>query len=218
MLAMQYQITLPADYDMGIIRDRVATRGHALDQYPGLGLKAYLIREAGVHGSTVNQYAPFYLWNAPLAAGTFLWGGDGFGGILRDFGRPVVQTWVGAGFARGPAFEAAPTVALRSIIHVADDADPQPLVAARVDALPALIERPGLHSVAVAVDPRTWQLVQFSLWVGDPVLDQAGSGPAPAPATGHAGAGPAVAGMGSDVERYEVLHLSAPGLARLARR
>ncbi|WP_271217829.1 DUF4865 family protein [Streptosporangium carneum] len=28
---MQYEITLPADYDMGIIRRRVETRGRALD-------------------------------------------------------------------------------------------------------------------------------------------------------------------------------------------
>jgi hypothetical protein len=201
MLAMQYQITLPTDYDMGIIRARVAERGHALDQYPGLGLKAYLIREAEVNGSAVNEYAPFYLWNAPLAAGTFLWGGDGFGGIVRDFGRPVAQTWVGAGFARGPAVDAVPNVAVRSVIHLTDDADPQPLVASRVDALPALIEQPGLHSVAVAVDPRTWQLVEFSLWVGGPAPEWDASG-----------------GAGRDVARYEVLHLSAPGLARLARR
>ncbi|GGF30261.1 DUF4865 family protein [Subtercola lobariae] len=201
MLAMQYQITLPADYDMGIIRERVATRGFALDQYPGLGLKAYLIREAGVNGSAVNQYAPFYLWNAPLAAGTFLWGGDGFGNIVRDFGRPVAQTWVGAGFARGPAGDEAPTVAVRSIIHLTDDADPQPLVASRVDALPALVGQPGLHSVAVAVDPRTWQLVEFSLWAVAPDAEWIEA-----------------AADSRDTETYEVLHLSSPGLARLARR
>jgi hypothetical protein len=61
MHAMQYEITLPADYDMEIIRERVATRGAALDDFAGLGLKAYLIRERGVDGSPVNQYAPFYL-------------------------------------------------------------------------------------------------------------------------------------------------------------
>ncbi len=37
MYAMQYEITLPADYDMGIIRARVATGGNALDDLPGLG-------------------------------------------------------------------------------------------------------------------------------------------------------------------------------------
>jgi Domain of unknown function (DUF4865) len=42
MNAMQYEISLPADYDMGIIRDRVATRGATFDDYPGLGLKAFL--------------------------------------------------------------------------------------------------------------------------------------------------------------------------------
>lgn len=47
MHAMQYEITLPSDYDMGIIRDRVATRGHLLDTFPGLGVKAYLMRERG---------------------------------------------------------------------------------------------------------------------------------------------------------------------------
>jgi hypothetical protein len=31
MNIMQYEITLPADYDMGIIRNRVATRGNATD-------------------------------------------------------------------------------------------------------------------------------------------------------------------------------------------
>ena len=48
MHAMQYEIPLPADYDMGIIRHRVATRGSALDDWAGLGVKAYLIRERGV--------------------------------------------------------------------------------------------------------------------------------------------------------------------------
>lgn len=79
MHAMQYEITLPADYDMGIIRTRVATKGHLLDAFPGLGLKAYLIRErAG--GSPVNQYAPFYLWRAPEGMNAFLWGA-GFQGL-----------------------------------------------------------------------------------------------------------------------------------------
>lgn len=58
MHALQYEITLPAGYDMGIIRDRVARRGHLLDDWGGLGLKAYLIRERGLRGSPVNQYAP----------------------------------------------------------------------------------------------------------------------------------------------------------------
>ena len=41
MLAMQYRISLPADYDMAVIRDRVARNGQVLDDYEGLGQKAY---------------------------------------------------------------------------------------------------------------------------------------------------------------------------------
>ncbi|EFD08359.1 hypothetical protein HMPREF9207_0024 [Cutibacterium acnes J165] len=45
MYAMQYQITLPTDYDMQIIRDRVIQTGHLMDGYHGLEFKAYLIQE-----------------------------------------------------------------------------------------------------------------------------------------------------------------------------
>ena len=102
MLAMQYVIGLPADYDMGIIRHRVATRGAAMDAFPGLGLKAYGIRERGIDDAPANEYAPFYLWRTLTGMNAFLWG-DGFAGICRDFGRPEVRQWAGAGVVAGPA-------------------------------------------------------------------------------------------------------------------
>ena len=74
MHAMQYELTLPADYDMAVIRGRVARVGHLLDDWEGLGLKTYLMRERGVNGSPVNQYAPFYLWNTVEGMNGFLWG------------------------------------------------------------------------------------------------------------------------------------------------
>jgi hypothetical protein len=42
MLTMQYRIALPADYDMAIIRKRIADRGHLTDALPQLAFKAYL--------------------------------------------------------------------------------------------------------------------------------------------------------------------------------
>jgi hypothetical protein len=36
MLAMQYGFTLPADFDMDIIRRRVTAKGPAVDGFPGL--------------------------------------------------------------------------------------------------------------------------------------------------------------------------------------
>lgn len=70
MIAAQYEITLPTDYDMGIIRRRVAERGSALDDRAGLGLKAYLVRDVA-DGAPVNAYAPFYRWNDPAALAAF---------------------------------------------------------------------------------------------------------------------------------------------------
>ncbi|SFF56440.1 protein of unknown function [Actinacidiphila alni] len=186
MHAMNYRITLPADYDMAVIRRRVAGRGHLLDDFPGLGAKAYLIREQGVDGSPVNQYAPFYLWNSPRAMNSFLWG-PGFQGLVADFGRPVVEHWTGLGFARGPAFGSVPRAATRRAWALDPTTEPATAVHAALAELPALAARPGTHSVALAVDPRQWELVRFTL---------------------HENTAPPE----PDADRYQVLHLSAPEL------
>ncbi|MET7395761.1 DUF4865 family protein [Dactylosporangium sp. NPDC005572] len=154
---MQYELTLPTDYDMAIIRHRVKTRGHALDDRAGLGLKAYLIREAGVDGSPVNQYAPFYLWTSVPAMAHFLVGGGGFENIVRDFGRPPVHHWTGLTTLAGAARARPPRYATR-------------LVADYTPELTHLASHPQLHTAAVAVDPRDWRLVRFALW-GDEIPD-----------------------------------------------
>ncbi|MFE4970626.1 DUF4865 family protein [Kitasatospora sp. NPDC056651] len=201
MHAMQYEITLPADYDMGIIRKRVAEKGHLLDAHPGLGLKAYLVRERVRQGSPVNQYAPFYLWRTAEGMNGFLWG-PGFHGLSADFGRPTVHHWLGAGLAHGTgaagtkaagaesaAGEPAepPTTATRETVRLPESADPAEAVERALAGLPA---HPGLHTAAVAVDPSRWELVRFALW----------HGPAPEEVPGV---------------RYRVLHLSRPELDRL---
>ena len=189
MHAMQYEITLPADYDMGIIRTRVATKGHLLDAFPGLGLKAYLIRErAG--GSPVNQYAPFYLWRAPEGMNAFLWGA-GFQGLVDDLGRPEVQHWTGLSYEEGPAAGALPrsAVRLRRPVHCA--APPAAAVEAALEGSRRTAVGPGVVATALAVAPRRWELVRFTLYEGAP--------------------------PGAEGEAYEVLHLSAPEAGLLGR-
>ncbi|MFD8708012.1 DUF4865 family protein [Kitasatospora sp. NPDC059648] len=200
MHAMQYEITLPADYDMGIIRKRVADKGHLLDAHPGLGLKAYLVRERGQDGSPVNQYAPFYLWRTAEGMNGFLWG-PGFRGLSADFGRPAVHHWLGAGLVEGSR-TVAPTTATRATVRLPEAADPAEAVEQAVAGLARLAgpagpgelpERPGrsaLHTAVVAVDPSRWELLTLALW----------HGPAPEDAPGT---------------RYRVLHLSRPELDRL---
>ncbi|MFC5720423.1 DUF4865 family protein [Streptomyces gamaensis] len=193
MYAKQYEITLPADYDMGIIRKRVADNGHVLDDRAGMALKAYLVRERGVDGSPVNQYAPFYLWHDTAAMSHFLVGGGGFQGIVRDFGRPVVRHWAGVATRRGAARTAVPRAASRRLTALPEDADPTglgltALVERETDRLHALARRDDVHSAALAVDPHHWQLLRFVLWEREvPAEEEA-------------------------TERYEVLHLSVPGI------
>ena len=191
MYAMQYEIGLPADYDMAIIRRRVEERGHLLDDLPGLGLKAYLVREAGVNASPISEYAPFYVWTDAAAMARFLWGGGGFAGIVGSFGRPPVRHWTGAAFWPGEAVESDPVEATRRTELLDAHTDPADAVAAMVDYARKLACEPAAHSVAAAVDPTRWEVVVLALWT---------SGGAPA----------------ADGDSYRVLHLSRPCLPALS--
>ncbi|QMU79681.1 DUF4865 family protein [Streptacidiphilus sp. PB12-B1b] len=188
MQAMQYTITLPADYDMSIIRERVRTRGHLLDGFPGLGFKAYLIRERGVDGSPVNAYAPFYLWRDTGGMNRFLWGGGGFGGLVADFGRPAVRSWTTVHEASGPARTRPPVTAIRRLEAVPDGADPAEAVTRARAAAEATAGTPGVHRTLVALDPDRWELVLLTLWA-EP-------------------AEPAEPEPAGTTDRYRILHLS----------
>lgn len=197
MYASQYELTLPADHDMRIIRRRVADTAYLLDDRVGLGLKAYLIRERG-EGSPVNQYAPLYLWNDTGAMARFLLGGGGFERVIRSFGRPGVHHWTGVAAVAGPARAATPRAASRLVSPLPAGPDPDDTgldLVARVERetgdLSRFARRDGVHTAALAVDPYHWRLVRLVLWERAVPSDEEAT------------------------ERYEVLHLSAPGMADL---
>jgi len=191
MHAMQYEITLPADYDMAIVRRRIATRGQITDAFAGLGLKAYLIRERDVDGSRLNQYAPFYLWRTAEGMNRFLWGGGGFSGIIESFGRPSALTWSGIACLLGSAHATVPASATRERLLIPAEVDLQAAVHNAVENLGRVARLPGVHSTALAVDPTRWELVHFTLWAGQ--VDEKLAG-----------------------ERYQVLHLSMPEFDEIA--
>lgn len=194
MFAMQYDIRFPADYDMAVIRRRVAERGHALDDRRGLGLKAYLSRDRA-RGEPVSSYSPFYLWTDEASAGRFLWGGEGFAGIVHDFHRPSVRTWIGGGFRPGPNVATEPRYAGVDTVDLAPAEDPATAAEAASDWMSAA-DRPGVHSVAWLVDPSRWVVTRLLLAHDPDVVTGL-----PVPGARH--------------ERFEVLHLSAPDLAGL---
>lgn len=190
MHAMQYELTLPADYDMEVIRARVARVGHLLDDWPGLGFKTYLMRERGVNGSPVNQYAPFYLWDTVEGMNTFLWEGA-FQKVSNDFGRPSVRQWTGLSYEEGGAVGIPARSAVRRRRSVPDGVELAEVMAETVGETERLAREDGVAFAAAAVDTARWELIHFSLWTHE---------------------APKAAG-----EVFEVLHVSAPGRERLPR-
>jgi len=190
MHAMQYELALPADYDMDVIRGRVARIGHLLDDWDGLGFKTYLMRERGVGGSPVNQYGPFYLWNTVEGMNSFLWGGA-FQGLVNDFGRPAVRQWTGLSYEEGVAAGSPARIAVRHRQPVAEGGDLSEMMAEAVREAARLAALDGAVCATAVVDPGRWELVHFSLWDHD----------TPKPPG----------------EVFQVLHMSAPERDRLPR-
>lgn len=182
MYAMQYQITLPADYDMGIIRERVRSTGHLMDGFAGLEFKAYLIQEKA-EGAPRNAYAPFYVWRDVDGMRKFCWEDPGYSAIVRDFGRRPIQDWTVHGIVDGPATGArARSLTVRTV--------PLPMGAAPSHCMNALTEDflrshdDATVRLVTAVDVTTWTLILVELSTRE--ADQAAA----------------------DVAAYEVLHVS----------
>lgn len=159
MLAMQYRFTLPADYDMEIIRKRIADFGHLMDNHPQLLIKAYLYALKSER-ETENLYAPFYLWNSSQGMSDFLTG-KGFLGVSQAFGWPQVRHWLPwrvdiEQSALGTARFA--TLAYQAIAPHSDLAQLQSQRLADPRALASI----------VAFDPASWQRVNFHLWREQP--------------------------------------------------
>ncbi|MFZ6646523.1 DUF4865 family protein [Undibacterium sp. TJN25] len=164
MIAMQYSFTLPADYDMNIIRQRIASKGHLLDNFPGLVFKAYLSasKDMAPSGSTENLYAPFYLWESSEAMNRFLCG-PGFVAVSTAFGWPAVKTWSVWHGSLGEHIADA-RHATREVIAI------QPFT-----ALAELQEKEtrmaqedlavhGALAAVTAFEPASWSLVRMRLW------------------------------------------------------
>ena len=92
MLAMQYKIQLPDDFDMNLIRQRVRENGTKTDGFQDLIFKAYLISTKGELDAQENQYAPLYLWSGVDGMNQFIWQGF-YDNILKSFGWQQIPHW-----------------------------------------------------------------------------------------------------------------------------
>lgn len=186
MLIKQYAHRLPADYDMQIIRKRAAALGPEWNDAPGLGFKAFALRESGQHGAPGNVYASIYLWLKTAAAVSFLTG-DRFQKVVGSFGRPRIEAWLALDVQLGGAHDAS--WLLREDADVPDDAGLAEILAAEIAGNGEISRREGSVAVFTGLDVASWRLSRFTLSAVPPR---------------------------NDGIIYEVLHLAAPGRHALA--
>jgi len=167
MIVKQYTVTLPADYDTEIIRQRVASKGPAFDDFPGLGVKVFLIRQKDRFDAESNQYAAVYLWPSVKPMWKFI-AGEGFKGIVDSFGWTPIHCWLGFAYACAADIDWR---ALRSVTREQTMIQPGtnlPALWAREndcarDAVAAAAAF-GPVARAVGVDTDRWALVRFDYW------------------------------------------------------
>jgi hypothetical protein len=186
MLTMQYRIALPADYDMGIIRQRIADKSHLSDALHNLAFKAYLYadRAAAYAQGRENLYAPFYLWHNTEGMNDFL-AGAMFAGVIASFGRPVVRTW-SVWRAEVATDLSSAERATREVLPLPADASIESVRQSENDRVQRDLDRGALTAIS-AFDPTAWTLLRFRLWresIARP--------------------------SGNDVDVYEIGHISHP--------
>ncbi len=93
MIAMQYKITLPEDYDMNIIYRRVSENGYKTDDFNDLIFKAYLISESTDSPHSFNEYSPLYLWKSHEGMNQFIFQGF-YDHIIKSFGWQKIQVGI----------------------------------------------------------------------------------------------------------------------------
>ena len=156
MLAMQYSVRLPEDFDAKKIYEHVATRSPLFDGCPGLRHKFYL------YDADEHVYAPFYIWENAKYAQDFLLN-NLFSGVVEIFGRPRVRSWQIMEFDYGTSHE-EPGFLYAAIDKVPAKKPLAELMRQEKEHHKSMLKEPGLYAHMVLLDPDRWEKGQFSLW------------------------------------------------------
>lgn len=182
MLAMQYSIQLPEDFDARAVRERVNTRSKLFDDHSGLVHKSFLYNDED------KLYAPFYIWQDVAQARQFLLD-DLFKGVVATFNRHRVRNWMVMQLRYGNR-SITPTFARREV-DVIPAEEPLSEFVARDKAMQDKLARdPALYMHLLAVDTDRWEVLHFSLWKDRISAPKA---------------------AGDSYITYDVLHVSEPG-------
>ena len=172
MIIAHYAHRLPANYDIGIIRDRAKARGGMWDAVPELYFKGFLLRERGRFGAIANNYSSLYLWRADDAIRNFLTSGR-FDGVTDSFGRPQIETRFALDARKGSADAAR--FAYTDEQDIPLDADLTATFAAEIERNRERSREPGAVAAAVGVDTRNWKLTRVLLSERAPAVAENGT-------------------------------------------
>jgi hypothetical protein len=156
MLAMQYSVRLPQDFDDTQIHEHVRARSRLFDGCPGLRHKFYL------YDPEERVYAPFYIWENAQFAQDFLLNSL-FNGVTQAFGRPRVRSWQVVAFDYGPAKE-KPSYLCSAVDKVPAVRPVGELMEAEKKYHHGLLKTPGLYAHMVLLDPDRWEKGLYSIW------------------------------------------------------
>jgi len=156
MLAMQYSVRLPSEYDLEQVHERVSLRGPMFEGYPGLAHKFYL------YEPEEHLYAPLYIWENNQSAQNFLMDSL-FGDVVQDFGRPRVRSWQILEFDYGPS-KLEPIVMKAGVDKVCSKKSLVSLREAETENHNQMLTEDGLFAHLVLLDPDRWEISRCSLW------------------------------------------------------
>jgi hypothetical protein len=160
MIIAHYAHRLPADYDVGIIRNRASSRGHLFDAIPELYFKAFLLRERGRFGASQHEYSSLYLWRRDEGFRDFLVDGR-TKSVTDSFGRPQIETRVVLDAHRGNGAEAR--FLYKQEQDIAPDTDLTSAFAAEIARNREAAQQAGVVAAAVGVDAERWKFTRVLL-------------------------------------------------------
>jgi hypothetical protein len=172
MIIAHYAHRLPADYDIGIIRNRAAARGHLFDGIPELYFKGFLLRERGRFGAIANEYSSLYLWRRDEGFRNFLVDGR-TKSVTDSFGRPQIETRFVLDAHKGSG-EAARFL-YKQEQDIPPDADLTSAFAEEIARNREAAQQGGVVAAAVGVDAQNWKFTRVLLSENEPGGREAGN-------------------------------------------
>jgi len=187
MIIAHYAHRLPADYDIGIIRNRAESRGHLFDAIPELYFKAFLLRERGRFGANQNEYSSLYLWRKDDGLRDFLVDGR-TKSVTDSFGRPRIETRFVLDAHKGSSEQ--PRFLYKQEEDIPIDTDLTSAFADEIRRNRESAKQAGVVASAVGVDVQNWKFTRVVLSEKEPTGRDQGTA-------------------------YQVLYLAKPLLAEL---